>query len=89
MPPEDLFDSLGRAKNSIPFNEQLKHVDEDWRTPIVEVVDTFSTVKLGLDGLAIFDTLALIEAVKLVINRRDKFVAAEAELWTRMQKGLA
>jgi len=60
-----------------PFCHQLKHVPEEWRQPIVDVVDTFSTVKLGLDGLGIKDTLALIEAVKLVIDRHDKSVAAD------------
>jgi len=56
----------------------LKHTPEQWRQPIVDVVDTFSTVKLGLDGLGIKDTLALIEAVKLVIDRHDKSVAADS-----------
>jgi hypothetical protein len=56
------------------FCDQLKHVPEEWRQPIVDVVDTFSTVKLGLDGLGIKDTFALVEAVKLVIDRHDKSV---------------
>lgn len=71
-----------------PFCHQLKYVPEEWRQPIVDVVDAFSTVKLGLEGLGINDKFALIEAVKLVLDRHDKSVAAEAELWTRKQKGL-
>jgi len=70
------------------FCHQLKHTPEQWRQPIVDVVDTFSTVKLGLDGLGIKDTFALVEAVKLVLDRHDKSIAAEAELCLRNQKGL-
>ena len=85
MSTKDLLNSFEKRQNSLPFNQQLKHVPEDWRGPIVEVVDTFETVRLGLEGIGVNDTLALIEAVKLVldrhdksIDRHDKFIAANS-----------
>ena len=78
MSIENLLNSFEKNQNSLPFNQQLKHVPEDWRGPIVEVVDTFGTVKLGLEGIGVSDTLALIEAVKLVLDRHDKSIAADS-----------
>jgi len=78
MSTRDLLDAFEKNQNSLPFNQQLKHVPEEWRQPIVDVVDTFSTVKLGLDGLGIKDTFALVEAVKFVVDRHDKSVAADS-----------
>jgi len=78
MSTRDLLNAFEKNQNSLPFNQQLKHVPGEWRGPIVEVVDTFETVKLGLEGIGVNDTLALIEAVKLVLDRHDKFIAADS-----------
>jgi len=78
MSTRNLLNAFEKNQNSLPFNQQLKHVPGEWRGPIVEVVDTFETVKLGLEGIGVNDTLALIEAVKLVLDRHDKFIAADS-----------
>jgi hypothetical protein len=54
------------------FDHRLKHVPDSWKTPLVDVVDTFETVQIGLKCIGIEDPFVLIEAVKLVLDRRDK-----------------
>jgi len=54
------------------FDHRLKHVPSRWRDPIVDVVDTFETVQIGLKCIGIEDPFVLIEAVKLVLHRHDK-----------------
>ena len=54
------------------FDRRLKHVPDRWRDPIVDVVDTFETVQIGLKCIGIEDPFVLIEAVKLVLDRHDK-----------------
>lgn len=54
------------------FDRRLKHVPDSWREPLVDVVDTFETVQIGLKCIGIEDPFVLIEAVKLVLDRRDK-----------------
>jgi hypothetical protein len=54
------------------FAKHMNHVPYEWRGPVVDVVDTFEAVQLGLRALGIEDHLVLVEAVKLVIERRDK-----------------
>ena len=55
-----------------PFDHRLVHVPHEWRCPIVDVVDTFETVQIGLKSIGIDDPFVLIEAVKLVLDRYDK-----------------
>ena len=55
-----------------PFDRRLVHVPHKWRGPIVDVIDTFETVQLGLKSIGIDDPFVLIEAVKLVLDRYDK-----------------
>ena len=55
-----------------PFDHLLVHVPHEWRGPIVDVVDTFETVQIGLKSIGIDDPFVLIEAVKLVLDRYDK-----------------
>ena len=55
-----------------PFDHRLVHVPHEWRGPIVDVVDTFETVQIGLKSIGIDDPFVLIEAVKLVLDRYDK-----------------
>ena len=55
-----------------PFDRRLVHVPHNWRGPIVDVVDTFETVQIGLKSIGIDDPFVLIEAVKLVLDRYDK-----------------
>jgi hypothetical protein len=47
-------------------------VPQKWHVPIVDVVDTFETVQLGLKSIGIDDPFVLIEAVRLVFDRHDK-----------------
>jgi hypothetical protein len=54
------------------FDHRLEHVPDSWKTPLVDVVDTFETVQIGLKCIGIEDPFVLIEAVKLVLDRRDK-----------------
>ena len=53
-------------------DRRLAHVPHKWRGPIVDVVDTFETVQLGLKSIGIDDPFILIEAVRLVFDRKDK-----------------
>ena len=55
-----------------PFCHQLKYIDEEYRQPIIDVVDTFNTVQLGLKSLGIDDPFVVLEAVKIVLQRYDK-----------------
>ena len=55
-----------------PFDRRLKHVSHEWHRPLVEVIDTFETVQIGLKSIGIDDPFVLIEAVKLVFDRHDK-----------------
>jgi hypothetical protein len=54
------------------FDHRLKHVPDRWRGPLVDVVDTFETVQIGLRSVGIDDPFVLIEAVRLVFDRYDK-----------------
>lgn len=54
------------------FDRRLVHVPHEWRGPIVEVIETFETVQLGLKSIGIDDPFVLIEAAKLVLDRYDK-----------------
>lgn len=60
-----------------PFDRRLVHVPHKWRGPIVDVIDTFETVQLGLKSIGIEDPFVLIEAARLVFDRYDKANAAE------------
>jgi len=55
-----------------PFDRRLEHVPVEWRRPLIDVIDTFETVQMGLKGLGIEDTVVLVAAVKLVLDRHDK-----------------
>ena len=54
------------------FDRRLVHVPHKWRGPIVDVIDKFETVQLGLKSIGIDDPFVLIEAVRLVLDRHDK-----------------
>ena len=54
------------------FDRRLVHVPHKWRGPIVDVIDTFETVQLGLKSIGIDDPFVLTEAVRLVLDRHDK-----------------
>ena len=54
------------------FDCRLVHVPHKWRGPIVDVIDTFETVQLGLKSIGIDDPFVLTEAVRLVLDRHDK-----------------
>lgn len=61
------------------FDDRLAHVPHRWRGPIVDVVDTFETVQIGLNCAGIEDSFVLTEAVRLVFERYDK-TGADAEM---------
>ena len=54
------------------FDRRLKHVPDPWKGPLVEVVDTFENVQIGLKSIGIDDSFVLIEAARMVLERRDK-----------------
>jgi len=58
-----------------PFDRRLAHIPHDWRGPIVDVVDTFETVQIGLKCDGIEDPFVLTEAVRLVLERYDRAAA--------------
>ena len=55
-----------------PFDCRLEHVSYEWRGPLVDVIDTFETVQIGLKCIGINDPFLLAEAVRLVLERHDK-----------------
>ena len=55
-----------------PFCHQLNYIPEEYRQPIVDVVDTFNTVQLGLRSLGVDDPFLVLEAVKIVLQRYDR-----------------
>jgi hypothetical protein len=59
------------------FDRRLPHIPYQWRGPIVDVVDTFENVQLGLKCIGIEDPFLLAEAVRLVLERYDKACAVE------------
>jgi hypothetical protein len=54
------------------FDRRLKHVPDAWSRPLVEVIDTFENVQIGLKSIGIEDSFVLIEATRMVIERHDK-----------------
>jgi len=54
------------------FDHRLKHLPNRWRAPIVDVMDTFETMQIGLKSIGIEDSYVLIEAVRMVFDRYDK-----------------
>lgn len=54
------------------FDLRLQNIPIDWKQPIVDVVDTFDTVQIGLKSIGIDDPFLLTKAVELVLDRYDK-----------------
>ena len=52
-------------------------VPMDWRAAIIDVVDTIGLLKQGLMADGIDDTLVLIEAVRMTLERYDKYRAED------------
>jgi hypothetical protein len=48
-----------------------------WRGPIVDVIDTFEAVQIGLKSIGIEDPFVLVEAARLVFDRYDKATTEE------------
>lgn len=68
-----------RMDTTTAFDRRLKHVPHEWNRPLVDVIDTFETVQLGLKCIGIEDPFVLIEAVKLVLDRHDKAQLKEVD----------
>jgi hypothetical protein len=54
------------------FDRRLRIIPEEWRGPLVDVIDTFENVQIGLKSIGIDDPFLLTEAVRLVLDRHDK-----------------
>ena len=61
-------------KAAAVFNLRLEHVPSSWQQPIVDVIDTFDAVQLGLQSIGIDDPFVLMKAVELVIDRHDRLI---------------
>jgi hypothetical protein len=61
------------------FDRRLKHVPDPWKRHLIEVIDTFENVQIGLKSIGIDDSFVLIEAARMVIERRDKELASMVE----------
>ena len=55
------------------FDRRLKHVPSKWRGALVDVIDTFENVQIGLKSIGIDDQFVLIEAVRMVMERQAKY----------------
>lgn len=62
-----------------PFDQRLEHVPYGWRGPIVDIVDTFETVQMGMKALGVNNPHIVLEVVKLVLERHDKASIAPVE----------
>jgi hypothetical protein len=71
---EKVFDQIERTQE---FNDHLMRVPAKWRRPIVDVVDTFFAVRVGLKSIGIDDSSVLTEAVRMVLERSDRKASAE------------
>jgi hypothetical protein len=71
---EKVFDQIERKQE---FDDHLMHVPVEWRRPIVDVVDTFFAVRMGLKSIDINDSSVLVEAVRMVLERRDSKASTE------------
>ena len=72
-----LSKALDQAERTQTFNEHLSRVPMEWRGPIVDVVDTFHVVKIGLQSIDINDSSVLVEAVRMVFERYDAKASRE------------
>lgn len=59
------------------FDERLELVSPEWRDPLIDVIDTFENVQIGLKSIGIDDSFVLIEAARLVLERHDKIAVAK------------
>jgi hypothetical protein len=54
------------------FERRLQLTPQEWRGPLVDVIDTIDNVKTGLASLDINDNFILMEATRLVLERQEK-----------------
>jgi hypothetical protein len=77
----DFFDQReAEQQRTEKFEKRLSLLDKyapQWNQPLVDVIDTIEHVKLGLESIGIDDNFLLIEAVRMVLERHDRNVAAE------------
>ena len=59
------------------FDKRLELVSPEWRDPLIDVIDTFENVQIGLKSIGIDDSFVLIEAARLVLERHDKIAVAK------------
>jgi hypothetical protein len=59
------------------FDKRLELVSPEWRDPLIDVIDTFENVQIGLKSIGIDDSFVLIEAARLVLERHDKIAVAQ------------
>lgn len=59
------------------FDKRLELLSPEWRDPLIDVIDTFENVQIGLKSIGIDDSAVLIEAARLVFERHDKIAVAK------------
>lgn len=74
-----LVSALENLEKSNKFNEHLTRLPLKWRGAIVDVIDTFDTVKEGLSSIGIDDPFVLTEAVRMAIERHDNSIEGDAD----------
>jgi hypothetical protein len=67
-----LSEALKAWSETQSYNDLLMQVPSEWKHDIIDVIDTFSIVKMGLQSIGVDDPFVLIEATKMVIERHDK-----------------
>jgi hypothetical protein len=72
-------DSLENYENTQQYNKALARLPHEWKGPVVDVVDTFGIVRMGLKSIGIDDNFVLADAVRMVLERHDKALDADAE----------
>ena len=72
-------DSLENYENTQEYCKALAKVPCQWKGPVVDVVDTFDIVRMGLRSIGIDDNFVLTEAVRMVLERHDIGLVADAE----------
>jgi hypothetical protein len=72
--------SFKACEDTQRYDRALMQIPHEWRGPVVDVVDTFDIVKMGLKSIGIEDSFLLADAVRMVLERHDKGLGVEEEL---------
>lgn len=59
-------------KHMSVLDNHLKSIPQEWRQPLVDVLDTVDVIVSVCHTMGIADTTTILELTKLVIDRHDR-----------------